>query len=246
MGFMEYPELGWQRAQKKSSLKPDFGRWMGGIVKNIYINSRLHPLLLAAHPWRRAADWIFSQEEPWLLLTPMRLGKLADSLGRRDSRLVRLFGLVRRHAPHPELYCRRLGVKEVIQPHPDAYPVVLCPRCDGVHAPHPEDVGCVCGRCRQEEWLLERKRPGGGLLHDRARDRAARRFLMQKDPDSFENGALSPNSQYNRHRHLIRDWDRAANRILHGVPYKVVAKEFDCSVGLLHRKVMERKHWEDN
>lgn len=215
-------------------------------MKDIYINSRLAPLLLARRLGRMPIDWVFSQGEPWLLLTPPRLGRLSDQLGRKDCRIHRLLGLVRRYAADPGAYCRRLGVRATRRFEPAAYPLALCPRCDGAHHPHPEDAGVVCPGCREQERRNERGRPGGGQLLDRLRDGQARQAIMEKDAQAFDDGVLCPNNQYNRSRKLVRDWDAAVNRIMHGCTYRKVAEEFDCSVGLLHRKVMERKYWENN
>ncbi len=212
-------------------------------MKNLYINSRLHPLLLA--PADSPVQWIHSMGEPWLLLTPDRLCRLADRLGLADRRVRRLVGLVRRHSGTPELFCRRLGIGENRYLRPDEYPPALCPRCDGLHHPHPEDAGLVCPDCRERERRAERSRPGGGALRDRRLDLEARRNLRVRQPGDFDGEALSPNYKLNRNRRLERDWDRAVNRILMGGAYRTVAKEFDCSVGLLHRKVKER-FWENN
>ncbi len=212
-------------------------------MKNLYINSRLEPLLLAiAQPVR---DWIFSRGEPWLFLTPGRLAGLAGRLGRDDGRVRRLIWLVRRHSGAPEAFCRRLGLAEARYLRPDEYPPAFCPRCDGLHHPHPEDIGQVCPDCREWERSALRRRPGGGAMRDRRLDRQARETLRRFQPGEFDGERLSPNYKLNRHRRLERDWDRAANLILMGFAYRAVAKEFDCSVGLLHRKVKER-YWERN
>lgn len=215
-------------------------------MKDIYINSRLHPLLMGRRRLAVPPVWLFSRGEPWLLLTPPRLATLAERLGLRDARVYRLLSMVKRHAFRPEAFCRRLGVEEIRQSDPDTYPFALCPRCDSVHHPHPEDADLVCGQCRERERREARTRPAGGEIRDRRRDRAARADLLEKHPGLFDDGTLSPNHQYNRHRRLVRDWEKATNRILHGHTYKQVAKEFNCSVGLLHRRVKERKHWENN
>ena len=212
-------------------------------MRNLYINSRLHPLLIAPFPPVRIR--IFSRGEPWLLLTPRRLEALATRLGLGDARVGRLVGLVRRHLEHPEWYCRRLGIGETRHYRPEEYPPALCPRCDGLHYPHPEEAAAVCAGCREAMERERRSAPGGGTLVDRRRDKAARRRLLAKDPGSFDGEVLSPNYKYNRARRLERDWDQATNRILMGLSYRQVAKEFNCSLGLLHKRVKER-HWENN
>lgn len=213
--------------------------------KNLYVNSRLHPLLVGPLSSGVRRDWIFSLGEPWLLVTPDRLAGIAGRVGKGDGRVHRLLGLVRRHCGDPEVYCRRLGVAATRRLEPEDYPLVLCPRCDGAHFPHPEDAGAVCAECREAERIAQRGRPGGGEILDRRLDRAARRLLYDRHPDSFHDGALCPNYRYNLRRRVHRDWDRAANRIFMGHPYRQVAREFDCSVGLLHSRVKER-HWERN
>lgn len=212
-------------------------------MKNLYVNSRLHPLLVADS--LPAREWIFSRGEVWLLLTPGRLRLIAAKLGAIDSRVHRLLALARRHAARPELFCRGMGVEDVGYVPPDQYPPALCPRCDGVHYPHPEDAGTVCSDCRETARRSERLRPGGGELRDRRQDRAARELLRRNEPRSFDGDVLAPNFRLNLNRRLERDWDKAINRILMGGAYRKVAREFNCSVGLLHRKVHERQ-WENN
>lgn len=212
-------------------------------MKNLYINARLQSLLLAdSLPVR---EWIFSRGEAWLLLTPERLRIMADRLGADDARITRLFDLARRHAARPELYCRRMGVSETRRLEPEQYPLALCPRCDGVHYPHPEDDGTLCPDCRKSERRTERIRPGGGELRDRRQDGTARETLRRNLPQVFDGDVLAPNFRLNLNRRLVRDWDKAVNRILMGAAYRKVAREFNCSVGLLHRKVHERR-WENN
>lgn len=219
-------------------------RLEGGDVKNLYINSRLHPLLVDVGD-DCPGEWLFTGGEPWLLLTPDRLGLLGDRLGRGDWRVHRLLGLIRRHVARPELFCRRLGVAETRYIRPEDYPPVLCPRCDGLHQPHPEDAGSLCPDCRERERQAQVRKRGGGELRDRLLDRDARKTLLEKDPSAFDGDTLSPNYKFNQRRRLERDWDAAVNRILMGLPYRQVSREFDCSVGLLHRKVKER-YWERN
>lgn len=214
-------------------------------MKNLYINSRLHPLLVAPYRRGRTRNWIFSLGEPWLLLTPSRLARLASRLGIDDRRVSRLVGLVKRHNRRPGDFCRRLGIGEARYYRAEEYPLELCPRCDGVFYPHPEDAGAVCESCRANELFADRWKPTTAMDMDRMADEAARQRLSKADPSAFYEGRLSPNYKLNLARRLDRDWDRAINRILMGGSYREVAREFDCSVGLLHRKVKER-HWENN
>lgn len=211
--------------------------------KNPYVNSRLHPLLIAFR--RRPRAWLFSLGEPWLLLTPARLQRLAARLGLADERVDRLVGLVRRHDAGPEEYCRRLGIEESRYIAPADYPPAVCPHCDNVHLQHPVDAEGVCLECLEREqndrWLIP-----GGTLRDRIEDLEARGFLRKEHPDDFDDGVLSPNHRINKSRRLDRDWDRAVNRILLGLSYRDVAREFRCSVGALHKKVHERAPWENN
>lgn len=214
-------------------------------MKTLYVNSRLHPLLLGKPEIGKSREWIFSLGEPWLLLTPQRLQNLAMRLGLGDGRIHRLIGLVRRHAEQPETYCRRLGIRESLHFAPAEYPFALCPRCDGVHYPHPEDTNKVCQDCRNKEHDEERLHPGGGAILDRRLDKLARRALRRNEPRSFNSAGLSPNHRINQRRRVERDWEKAAHCIMLGLTYRRVSKEFDCSVGLLHRKVHERP-WENN
>lgn len=215
-------------------------------LKQIYINSRLHPLPVAT-PARLPAprEWIFSQGDRWLLLTPPRLSRLAAMLGIEDARVGTLVHEVRRWHPHPENFCRMLGIEEVGQPARNCIPVV-CPGCDNVHYPHPEDALRPCPDCAA-------KSAGEAPIRTRARDaekrrdKRARERLLRADPSVFdETGALHPNWKINQTRRFRRDWDNAVNRILLGQSYRRVAREFECSVGLLHKKVEEAKHWEWN
>lgn len=212
-------------------------------MKHIYVNTYLHPLLLAVA--RSPKTWLFSEGEPWLYLSPGRLSRLANRLGLADCRIDALLYLIRRHAPDPGSYCRALGLKRVRQYHPREYPLELCVGCGGVHFPHPEDVNLPCPDCEAE---LQRRQKGiaGGAARDRRQDKRARHRLSTKDPRSFDGEALSPNWKINYRRRLHRDWEQAINRILMGCAYRTVARDFNCSVGLLHKKVQERKFWENN
>lgn len=215
-------------------------------LKQIYINSRLHPLPVAT-PARLPAprEWIFSQGDRWLRLTPPRLRRLAIMLGLEDPRVGALLHEVRRWHPHPEHFCRLLGVEEVVQTNARNYIPVVCPNCDNVHYPHPEDALRPCADCAakavEEDPYRRRTRDA-----EKRRDARARERLLRKNPAAFDEGRLSPNWRTNKSRRLERDWDNAVNRILLGRPYRAVAREFDCSVGLLHRKVSEARHWEWN
>lgn len=215
-------------------------------MKNLYVNSRLHPLLIALRGKKTAKKWIFSQGEAWLLLTPERFAHLASRLGLGDGRVFRLMGLIRRHSAVPERYCRLVGLPGTRQLKPEEYPLALCPRCDGAHYPHPEDAGRICPECAEKAFQAERRRPGGGELRDRREDDLARRRVRRKEPRSFNGNDLSPNFRINLNRRVHRDWDLAAHRILTGGRYKDVARDFDCSTGLLHRQVRKRTHWENN
>lgn len=213
-------------------------------MKHMYIDSRLDYLTLAA--WMRPRRWIFSQGRPWLLLTPDRLSRLAFRIGLEDHRIERLVDGVRRYAKHPDQYCRPLGLPAERYYEPGDYPPALCPVCDGIHQPHPLDVNQPCEKCVQ----AERSRIGGGptpgMQRDVMEDEEARKTLGSKEPSLFCEGELSPNWRMNFSRRVERDWDAAINRILMGATYRAVAREFACSVGLLHKKVKERNFWEDN
>ncbi len=214
-------------------------------MKNVYIDSRLRSLAIA---WRaeRPKTWVFSQGRPWLLLTPARLARLAALLGLEDERIARLILQVRRHSPTPSSYCRPLGIV-VEDPAPDGrYPFAICPVCDSVHHPHPLDAGLACPRCREQEEVRRRRQPTPGRLADALADSRVRDVIRANDPGAFDDGVLSPNWKLNRRRRLERDWDAAVNRILTGGRYRRVAREFDCSVGLLHKKVHECRAWENN
>lgn len=213
-------------------------------MRHIYIDSQLTPLTVAArvHPKR----WIFSQGKPWLLLTPDRLSRLAFRLGLRDWRIECLVDNVRRHSQRPGDFCTPLGLE--VEPYYEEgnYPPALCPVCDRVHHPHPLDVNQPCLCCREKERVQDSRSETPGVLRDRRENGEARERLFQENPSLFCEGELSPNWQMNYTRRLHRDWDAAVNRILMGGAYRAVARDFNCSVGLLHKKVQERKYWEDN
>lgn len=212
-------------------------------MKHVYINSHLHPLTLAV-TGRRPREWLFSRGEPWLLLTPPRLGRLGVRLGVDDERVSSLLALILRWHPQPEHYCRSLGLEECAQPSQEEYPLAICPYCDRLHYPHPADALLPCPKCRDEQ---ERKdEPGPGIMEDRRLDREMRQWMFENDPGAFDDGVLSPNWRINKMRRLKRDWHNAVNRILMGLPYRTVAEEYDCSVGLLHRKVHDHIRWQNN
>lgn len=214
-------------------------------MKILYINSHLHPMLVAPRPHRRRnRTWLWSGGEPWLLLTPDRLGRLASRLGLADRRVDRLLSLVRRHSPSPELYCRRLGVPETRYVPPEAYPAAFCPRCNGIVAAHPEDANALCPYCAREKERGDRS-VAGGRQFDIKEDRKARLRVLSKDSFALTEQSLGPNPNYNRHRVVERDWSMAAQRILCGTSYKKLARELKCSVGLLHKRVKEQR-WELN
>lgn len=213
-------------------------------MKHIYIDSLLDSLAVAARS--KPKQWIFTQGKPWLLLTPTRLSRLAFRLGIGDRRIENLLGNVRRYSDCPESFCHPLGLEAEPYYDPNDYPPALCPVCDRVHQPHPLDVHQPCPECAQREKTQEAQQETPGVLKDREEDSRARRKLVKAAPSLFFEGDLSPNWKMNSSRRIQRDWDAAINRILMGAAYKVVAKEFDCSVGLLHKKVKERKFWEEN
>jgi|GEM_PF-4305909 hypothetical protein len=214
-------------------------------MKHIYIDSRVTPLLLDAAVFIKPRTQIFSQGKPWLLLTPSRFEQLIDRLGTRDNRIGLLMRVIRRHARDPARFCRSAHAETPERRALGEYPPVLCPGCDGVHSPHPEDAGEVCDSCRE---LLRKTRQAafaGGRTRDKRMNILARERLFELEPSLFRDGCLMPNHQFNAARRLARDWDAAVNQILHGRPYKQVAAEYDCSVGLLHKVVKER-YWESN
>lgn len=213
-------------------------------MRDIYINSRLDSLSVAAR--RRPRNRIFSLGNPWFLLTPRRLARLAFMFGLDDRRIERIITDVRRHSGNPRAYCLPLGMETEPYYDPEDYPPALCPVCDGVHQPHPLDVYQPCSECLEKKRIIERNSPGPLVKRDLELDEIARIFIREREPSMLCDGELSPNWRYNYPRRLVRDWDAAVNRILTGGTYRQVAREFDCSVGLLHRKVKERNFWEDN
>ncbi len=215
-------------------------------MRNFYIDAKLAYISLPANEMPPEPR-IFSQARPWLLLTPRRLERLAQLLGFQDSRVLDLFRQVRRHSPEAAEFCRRLGQPPPPEPG-EEFPLAVCPVCDSVHRPHPDDRLLACPACRRRQEERQCREPSPGVRRDRQADLAARRYIRENDPDAFRDGVLSPNWRLNEARRLERDWARAVNRILMGGGYRVVAREFDCSVGILHEKVRERERevWQDN
>jgi hypothetical protein len=215
-------------------------------MKHVYIDSRIRTLALTIRSGATPKNWIFSQGRPWLLITPQRLRRLAAMLGLEDARVDGVVDRVRRECAAPSRYCEPLGLGAAGPDGDGQYPIAICPVCDGVHRPHPLDAALACGECRAGEELRRWNGPTPPMEKDVAMDAAAREVLLANFPDSFVNGELSPNWRFNYERRLERDWDAATNRILMGGTYRRVAREFSCSVGLLHKRVGERKHWESN
>lgn len=213
-------------------------------MKNIYINSRLHPLLVASRRARRGQppDRLFSLGEPWLYLTPGRLAYLAMRLGRADPRIVRIVKLLRRHSPSPEAYCRRLGIAESVFVPPAEYPPALCPVCDNLHSPHPEDAERICPECMERERRAEAERPAGGELRDRLDDRSARRRLLARSAIALKEETVNPRVSHGVPLRVDVDWRKARLLISHGVAYRFVSREIGCALG----KVARAKHWECN
>lgn len=212
-------------------------------MKHLYVNSRLHAICLSARLEPR--PWRFTLGEPWLLVTPTRLRLLTILLGLRDPRVERLVQLACRYGENPERFCLPIGV-DAPETTPDGHPFALCPKCDHVHYPHPLDADKPCPECEVDQRLLDRDLVSPVTLADRAADRAARAHIQEEHPDSFYKGELAPNWRINARRRLERDWVAAVQRIGLGVGYRQVAEEFACSVGLVHKRVQEHRHWENN
>lgn len=213
-------------------------------MKHLYVNSRIHAICLPHH--LLPVDWRWSQGMPWLLLTPVRMGRLAGRLGLGDPRVERLVRLIRLYAARPLEFCRPLGLEAESGDGGGEYPPVVCPRCDSVHNPHPVDASFPCRDCVEKEREAECLAPTPRALADKAADVAARAFIAIASPELHRGGELAPYCKDNASRRLDRDWDAAVGRIRMGMSYRRVAREFDCSVGVLHKRVMERKYWENN
>ena len=214
-------------------------------MKNLYVNRYLHPLLIAKNRRRRAPQWVFSLGEPWLLLTPGRLGSLAARLGLSDPRVDKLLLLVRRHSYCPEKFCRRLGIEEVRYWRPEDYPSTLCARCDGVFHQHPEEKEQTCPECLKKAARENNGKPTRAQLKDIMEDRAARQRLVDIHAAALSETSINPYCNMNAHRRIERNWDLALSRVLHGIGYWEVSREFGCSVGLVYKRVKER-FWESN
>lgn len=215
-------------------------------MKHLYIDSRLHSIALASRKGKRPNVWIFSQGRPWLLLTPRRLKRLASLLGLKDGRVESLVVQVQRHCAVPSRYCRPLGVTAV-DPSPDGlHPIAVCPECDRVHRPHPLDSRLACDDCRENAELLRNCGPTPLAEEEYKKNEEIRRLIQENNPGEFVDGELSPNWRLNHHRRLRRDWEAAIGRILLGMTYRRVARDFNCSLGLLHKKVHEKGYWENN
>lgn len=205
-------------------------------MKHVYMDSRLQTLALPVREGIEPGNWVFSQGRPWLLLTPRRLRRLAEIAGSGDSRVDDV--LVRFH-------------RETVRPGGDGkFPLAICPVCDSPHRPHPTDAVLACPACRAREEKRRLAAPTPPMEEDMRRDAEAREVFRKNFPGAFVDGELSPNWRYNYERRLERDWEAALGRILTGGTYRRVAREFGCSVGLLHKRVTERaperKHWESN
>ncbi|MCC8165920.1 MAG: hypothetical protein LIQ31_07175 [Planctomycetes bacterium] len=209
-------------------------------MKHFYINSVINSIAMAAGP-DEPGTWLFSCGDRWLLLTPPRLQRLALLLGIRDRRIAPLVTAVRRESPWASQFSARLGLSE-----PERTVPVLCPRCDGLHEAHSDDINLPCPDCRRREEEKANQGPTPPVLRDQDRDREVRNRLAETDPFLFHNGELSPNWKYNASRRLELDWDAAAQRVHMGARYRQVARELGCSVGILHREVKRREYWEDN
>ncbi len=213
--------------------------------KLLYINARLNVICVSARMQRR--DWRFSLGEPYLLLTPRRLRRLRDMLDRRDPRLAHILDVAIRMADDPAAYAKALGTRLPRHLRPEApRGPVLCPRCDHTHYPHPLDAGLPCPDCEAALRRRDAKQPSPVTLADRRDDRAAREIIKENNPEAFYEGRLSPNWRINAKRRLDRDWEEACRRIGMGLSYRRVADQFECSVGLVHKKVKEQKFWESN
>ncbi len=203
---------------------------MKTIPKRLYIDGKLQILLIsAAFPER---TWLFSQGKRWLRLTPGRLWRLIAMLGKSDARIRQLIDTVYRFEPHPERYLLPLGIATDQY---GEYAYVVCPVCDTVHQPHVLDADKPCPACAREPVPVLTP----GMEQDLRLDALARERLLLNHPQLFYMQSLSPNRKFNPHRRLQRDWQAAAMRIRMGASYRLVAKEFNCSLGLMHKRVRE-------
>ncbi len=203
---------------------------MKTIPKRIYIDGKLDYLLISTdYPER---TWMFSQGKRWLRLTPGRLWRLIALLGKSDARMQQLTETVHRFETNPERYLLPLGITA---DQFGEHPYVVCPVCDTVHQPHVLDADKPCPACSVEPIPVLTP----GMEQDLRLDAEARERLLRNHPQLFYMHSLPPNRKFNPHRRLQRDWQAAAMRIRMGASYRTVAKEFNCSLGLIHKRVRE-------
>ncbi len=207
-------------------------------MKDIYVNSRLHSLLLRCGILWPRRTWIYSQGEPWLFLSPKRLHKLVMHLGSGDKRVTRLLRLVKRYVPESEDYLRLLGLPRVY----DATEG-FCSECDALL---PDDATATPSDSLCPSCFQSRKYREGAFtpvqLEDRAVDREKRNWILEHDPESLDPRRLAP---LPRRRVVNRDWREAARLIGKGMTYRQVASRLDSTLSLVHRRVKEC-YWEDN
>lgn len=209
-------------------------------MKNVYINSRLHELLIPADrvgAEERPEQWIFSLGEAWLLLTPEILAILARRLGREDARVNRLIRAVRRHSPRVDDFCRRLGLEPVGVWRPEDYPLGECPSCGGLRQAHPEETGAVCLPCERKAERNSRLGMPGGRKADWEANLAARRRILGKSDIAFDPGVVNPYAGKRISRCGDLDWDKARQLRGRGLPYAAVAKAIGCSLGLAYKRL---------
>lgn len=205
-------------------------------MKHIYINSRLHPLMIAVKRGRPARQWIFSQGERWLLLTPGRFARLAMRLGRVDRRIDRIMLLVRRHSPHPEEFCRGVGLEEVRYINPRDYPAVKCPSCGMLHFPHPEDARRTCGECTARDLVDSLRSPSRLERRDRLLHQVARQRILDKSAVAFRPTTINPCLINVQSRRLDKRIARAAKQMVgRGQTYRETSKKLGCSLGVVSK-----------
>ena len=212
-------------------------------MKNLYVNSRLKPLLISARRATLPPEWIFSLGEPWLHLTPGRLVRVTMRLGLVDPRISHIIKLLRRHSPTPELYCRKLGIAESFHVSPKEYPLTLCPRCDGVQHVHPLEENPVCCTCREQERLAEAARQPDGQVRDLFADRIARVRLLSHSALALHEESIHPPIVHGIPLRKEKEARKTARTSINlGVPYRVISGAVGCSIGWLSKV----KHWELN
>ena len=206
-------------------------------MKDVYINSRLHSLLLRCGVLWPRRTWIFSQGEPWLFLSPKRLHKLMMHLGSGDKRVMRLLRLVKRYAPESEDYLRLLGLPRVYDE-----AAGFCSECGALL---PDDAAAamdfLCPSCLQNRKYREGV-PTPVQLDDQAADREKRDWILEHDPAALDPSRFAP---FPRRRVVNRDWREAARMIGKGMTYRQVSSRLDTTLSLVHRRVKEC-YWEDN